>query len=107
VVFDRVRENLVRHAGEPFEDVVNHSIMQTLMRSLNTTMTVVLTLLVLMLFGGTTIRPLVLAILIGITVGGYSAVLFSNMLLVSWRVGELGRLLSFPPIGRFAELRRA
>jgi preprotein translocase subunit SecF len=66
VVFDRVRENLVRHAGEPFEDVVNHSIMQTLMRSLNTTMTVVLTLLVLMLFGGTTIRPFVLAILIGI-----------------------------------------
>jgi preprotein translocase subunit SecF len=77
------------------------------MQTLNTTMTVVLTLLVLMLFGGTTIRPFVLAILIGITVGGYSAVLFSNMLLVSWRVGELGRLLSFLPIRRFAELRRA
>jgi preprotein translocase SecF subunit len=53
VVFDRVRENLVRRAGEPFEDVVNHSIAQTLTRSLNTTVTVVLTLLVLTLFGGT------------------------------------------------------
>jgi preprotein translocase subunit SecF len=107
VVFDRVRENLARHAGEPFEDVVNHSIMQTLTRSLNTTLTVVLTLLVLMLLGGASIRPFVLAILVGITVGGYSAVFFSNMLLVSWRVGELKRLLAFLPRRRFALLRQA
>ena len=52
VVFDRIRENFIRRAGEPFEDVVNHSLAQTLTRSLNTSLTVILTLVVLMLFGG-------------------------------------------------------
>jgi preprotein translocase subunit SecF len=56
VVFDRVRENLLRRAGEPFGEIVNHSIVQTLTRSLNTTLTVVLTLLVVTLFGGTSVR---------------------------------------------------
>jgi preprotein translocase subunit SecF len=107
VVFDRVRENLVRRAGEPFEEVVNHSIVQTLTRSLNTTLTVLLTLIVLMLFGGASVRPFVLALLLGIGVGGYSSIFFSGMLLVSWRIGELSRLLFFLSRQRVGTLSRA
>jgi preprotein translocase subunit SecF len=66
VVFDRIRENKARHAGEPFADIVNHSILQTLGRSILTSFTVVLTLMALLLFGGPSIRYFVLALLIGI-----------------------------------------
>ena len=89
VVFDRVRENIVRHAGEPFDDVMNHSLTQTLGRSVNTSITVLLTLLALRLFGGTTIHSFVLALLIGITSGTYSSIFNASLLLYSWNVGEL------------------
>jgi len=95
VVFDRIRENFVRRAGEPFEDVVNHSLAQTLTRSLNTSLTVLLTLVVMMLFGGATIRTFVLALLIGITTGTYSSIFVASMLLVSWHIGELAKLWPF------------
>jgi preprotein translocase subunit SecF len=95
VVFDRVRENFIRRSGEPFEDVVNHSLAQTLTRSLNTSLTVILTLVVLMLFGGVTIRTFVLALLIGITTGTYSSIFVASMLLVSWHFGELNFLWPF------------
>jgi preprotein translocase subunit SecF len=92
VVFDRVRENVVRHAGESFEDVVNHSLTQTLARSMNTSVTVLLTLVALYLFGGSTIRNFVLALLIGITSGTYSSIFFASMLLVDWETGGFARL---------------
>ena len=95
VVFDRVRENFIRRSGERFEDVVNHSLAQTLTRSLNTSLTVILTLVVLMLFGGDTIRTFVLALLIGITTGTYSSIFIASMLLVSWHFGELNWLWPF------------
>jgi preprotein translocase subunit SecF len=95
VVFDRIRENFTRHAGEPFEDVVNHSLAQTLTRSLNTSLTVILTLIVLWLFGGVTIRTFVLALLVGITTGTYSSIFIASMLLVSWQIGELRWLWPF------------
>jgi preprotein translocase subunit SecF len=95
VVFDRIRENFVRHAGDAFEDVVNHSLAQTMTRSLNTSLTVILTLVVLLLFGGVTIRTFVLALLIGITTGTYSSIFVASMLLVSWHVGELRWLWPF------------
>jgi preprotein translocase subunit SecF len=88
VVFDRIRENFIRRAGESFEDVVNHSLAQTLTRSLNTSLTVILTLVVLMLFGGVTIRTFVLALLIGITTGTYSSIFVASMLLTSWHLGD-------------------
>jgi preprotein translocase subunit SecF len=91
VVFDRIRENSARHVGEPFEDVVNHSLTQTLARSLNTSVTVLLTLVALYLFGGVTIRNFVLALLIGVFSGTYSSIFFASMLLVSWQIGELTR----------------
>jgi preprotein translocase subunit SecF len=102
VVFDRIRENFVRHAGEPFEDVVNHSLVQTLTRSLNTSLTVILTLVVLLLFGGVTIRTFVLALLIGITTGTYSSIFVASMLLVSWNLGELDWLWPFRRFRRHA-----
>jgi len=95
VVFDRIRENFIRRAGDSFEDVVNHSLAQTLTRSLNTSLTVILTLVVLMLFGGVTIRTFVLALLIGITTGTYSSIFVASMLLVSWHIGELRWLWPF------------
>ncbi len=95
VVFDRIRENFIRHPGDSFEDVVNHSLTQTLARSLNTSLTVLLVLLALLLFGGVTIRNFVLALLIGITAGTYSSIFFASMLLVSWQRGELARLWPF------------
>jgi preprotein translocase subunit SecF len=95
VVFDRIRENFIRRPGETFEDVVNHSLAQTLTRSLNTSLTVLLTLVVLLLFGGVTIRTFVLALLIGIGTGTYSSIFVASMLLVSWHVGEFRRLWPF------------
>ena len=92
VVFDRIRENIVRHAGEPFSDVVNHSLIQTLGRSIGTSLTALLTLTALYLFGGSTIRNFVLAILIGIAFGTYSSIFNASMLLYSWEVGELAQL---------------
>src|SRR5215471_6935233 len=95
VVFDRVRENFIRRAGERFEDVVNHSLAQTMTRSLNTSLTVILTLVVLYLFGGVTIHTFVLALLIGITTGTYSSIFIASMLLVSWHLGELNWIWPF------------
>ncbi|MCC7105532.1 MAG: protein translocase subunit SecF, partial [Chloroflexi bacterium] len=92
VVFDRIRENIVRHPDDTFEDAVSHSLTQTLARSLNTSITVLLTLVALYLFGGVTIRSFVLALLIGIFSGTYSSIFFASMLLVSWETtGGLGR----------------
>jgi preprotein translocase subunit SecF len=92
VVFDRVRENSLRHVGESIESIVNHSLNQTLARSLTTSLTVLLTLLTLFLFGGVTIRSFVLALLIGITSGTFSSIFNASMLLVIWENGELARV---------------
>ena len=88
VVFDRIRENRARHAGEPFAEVVNHSILQTFARSIMTSFTVVLTLLALLLFGGSAIRNFVLALLIGIISGTYSSIFNASPLLVVWQEWE-------------------
>lgn len=84
VVFDRVRENQLRHPGEEFASVVNYSLVQTLARSLNTSLTVLFTLGALYLFGGITVRNFVLALLIGIASGTYSSIFNASMLLVIW-----------------------
>lgn len=84
VVFDRVRENLRRMRGE-FAEIVNVSILETIARSLNTSVTVLLTLLALYLFGGTTIKLFVLALLIGIASGTYSSIFNAASLLVTWQ----------------------
>lgn len=82
VVFDRIRENLVKNSGMSFEEVVNNSLLETLGRSINTSLTVILTLLSLFLLGGVTIRWFVLALLVGITSGTYSSIFVASQLLV-------------------------
>ena len=88
VVFDRVRENRSRHAGEPFDLIVNHSILQTFGRSITTSLTVVITLLSLLLFAGDAIGTFVLALLIGIVSGTYSSIFVASPLLVVWHQWE-------------------
>jgi preprotein translocase subunit SecF len=84
VVFDRIRENLKKMPNSSFATVVNESIIQTLARSLSTTLTVLFTLLALFLFGGESIRWFVVALLIGITSGTYSSIFNAAPLLVVW-----------------------
>jgi len=84
VVFDRIRENRIRHAGEPFGAIVNHSILQTLGRSINTSLTVVVTLTALLLLGPATIRTFTLALLIGVVSGTYSSIFNASQLLAAW-----------------------
>ncbi len=88
VVFDRIRENMTRRGSETFDQVVNVSLIQTMARSLNTSLTVLFTLSALTLFGGTTIRVFALALLIGILSGTYSSIFNASMLLVMWERGE-------------------
>ncbi len=84
VVFDRIRENLIKHPGQKFIDIANLSIVQTLGRSLNTSLTVVFVLTALLLFGGETIRWFVVALLVGIISGTYSSIFNATALLVWW-----------------------
>ena len=88
VVFDRIRENRARHAGEPFDEIVNHSILQTFGRSITTSFTVVLTLTTLLLFGGSATQEFVLALLLGIISGTYSSIFNAAPLLVVWEEWE-------------------
>jgi preprotein translocase subunit SecF len=84
VVFDRIRENRIRHAGEPFGAIVNHSILQTLGRSISTSLTVIVTLTALLLLGPVSIRTFTLALLIGVISGTYSSIFNASQLLVAW-----------------------
>lgn len=84
VVFDRIRENLSKNYNTPFEDVVNHSLLETLNRSLNTSFTVIIVLFTLLLFGGESIRWFAAALLIGIVSGTYSSIFNASQLLIVW-----------------------
>lgn len=91
VVFDRIRENLARQTDPTFEGIVNYSLAQTVVRSVNTSLTVVFTLLALFLFGGESTRTFVLALLIGVVSGTYSSIFNAAQLLVSWEQGDFRR----------------
>ncbi|MFH1089707.1 MAG: protein translocase subunit SecF [Candidatus Uhrbacteria bacterium] len=85
VVFDRTRENLTRQVGnENFEETVDKSIKQTITRSMYTTLTTMLALAGIFIFGGDTTRPFSLALLVGIGIGAYSSVFIASPLLVTW-----------------------
>lgn len=84
VVFDRIRENLIKNMGRKFIDVANLSVVQTLGRSLNTSLTVIFVLLAMFLFGGETIRWFIVALLVGIISGTYSSIFNATALLVWW-----------------------
>ena len=84
VVFDRVRENLKKHKTEPFAETVGHSLEETYVRSFNTSFTVILALLALLLFGSDSTRYFALALTIGMVVGTYSSIFIASPLLVVW-----------------------
>ena len=85
VVFDRIRENLRLNPGEALNPVINYSIMQTLARSVITSVTVVLTLLALLFFGGFSMRNFALALVIGIVSGTYSSIFNASQIVSLWQ----------------------
>lgn len=91
VVFDRIRENLLRVSGIPFAQVVNNSILQTIVRSLNTSLTAILVLFTLLVFGGANIHWFIVALLIGIISGTYSSIFNASPLLVVWHNWDVRR----------------
>jgi preprotein translocase subunit SecF len=88
VVFDRIRENSARERRENYENIVNHSIVQTMARSINTQLTVFLTLLALLIFGGSTIRHFIVILMIGLLSGTYSSIFNASPILVVWENQE-------------------
>jgi len=93
VIFDRIRENLIREVSADFKVVVNNSLVESLSRSFNTSLTTVLVVLALLLFVGASIQNFTVTLLIGILIGTYSSVYVAPTLLVVWERGEWGRLL--------------
>lgn len=84
VVFDRVRENLLKEGDGNFENVVEKSVNQTIARSINTTLTTLLAMIAVYFFGGETVKFFALALIIGIASGAYSSIFIASPLLVSW-----------------------
>ena len=91
VVFDRIRENVIRHPDRELDATVNASIMETVGRSLNTSCTTLFVLVAMLLLGGPSIRELLLAVAVGAVVGTYSSIFVASQFLVIWERGEIGR----------------
>ena len=85
VIYDRVRETLNQNPNRPIGDIVDDAVTQTLGRSINTTMTTLLTLVCIFLFGGETLKYFALALIIGFTTGAYSSIFIASTLLAWWR----------------------
>jgi preprotein translocase subunit SecF len=92
VVFDRIRENVSRSPGVPFDEVVNSSLTETVARSINTSTTVVLTVLAMLMLGPGSINVLLLALLLGIITGTYSSIFIASQILVAWEDGDFARV---------------
>lgn len=92
VVFDRIRENVIRHPERAFDSLVNLSIVETIGRSLNTSFTTLMVLLAMLLIGGPSIRGLLLVVAIGVVVGTYSSVFIAAQFLVIWDRREFGNI---------------
>lgn len=91
VVFDRIRENLLRRTGKDFADTTENAIKQTVWRSLNTSLTVLTALACLFIFGGESVKYFSLALFIGIFFGTYSSIFLASPLLVSWEAFDRKR----------------
>ncbi len=98
VVFDRIRENLRKGISTDFEVVVNSSLVETLSRSLNTSITTIFVVLALLLFVGASIQNFAIVLLIGIVVGTYSSLCIAPTLLIIWQRKEWGRLVQWLPL---------
>lgn len=98
VIFDRIRENLRLDMSADFEVVVNNSLVETLGRSINTSLTTLVVVLALLFFVGVSIQNLVVVLIIGIIAGTFSSVAIAPSLLVVWDRGEWGRFIRWLPI---------
>ena len=92
VIFDRIRENILLYPNRTLADNANVSISESMGRSLNTSLTLLFTLLTLLLFGGPTIRVFLWVLLIGVVVGTYSSIAVATQMLMVWEYGDIGRL---------------
>ncbi|MCH7482354.1 MAG: protein translocase subunit SecF [Chloroflexi bacterium] len=103
VVFDRVRENVARYPGAAIAELVNISVRETVGRSLNTSITLLVVVASLLLFAGPSIKPLLYVLLTGVIVGTYSSIFIASLILVSWEQGEIGAMFRrIPLLGRRA-----
>ena len=95
VVFDRIRENVTRSMNQdrPLSTVINTSLLESMARSLNTSITTMLVIVALLLIGGSSIRPFLLVLACGVVIGTYSSIFVASQFLVMWDRGELRRLL--------------
>ena len=93
VIFDRIRENLTKGVSSSFDVVVNNSLVETLSRSFNTSLTTLFVVLALLLFVGASIQNFAAVLVIGIIAGTYSSLCTAPLLLVVWERGEWGRFL--------------
>jgi len=91
VIFDRIRENLLKRFSQSFEETVNWSLNQTLVRSINTVLTVLFVLFAIYFFGGETLKHFSLALIIGIISGAYSSIFIASPLTVSWLKWKEGK----------------
>ena len=98
VIFDRIRENLKMDMSAEFEVVVNNSLVETLLRSLNTSLTTLIVILALLFFVGVSIQNFVVVLVIGIIAGTFSSVCIAPSLLVVWDKGEWGRFTRWLPL---------
>ncbi len=97
IVFDRIRENLHKQKkNEPIEDVVNKSLNQVLMRSINTSTTVMMALAALLIFGGSTIRDFSLTMLIGVFLGTFTSLFIASPVWLLWRKRDDARRKTSP-----------
>ncbi len=89
VMFDRIRENIPKHLGEPYEVIVNRSILETLHRSLATQLNAFFIMAAILLFGGESIKQFIGILFIGLISGTYSSICIAVPLLVAWEKGEI------------------
>ncbi len=89
VIFDRIRENIPLHLGEPYETIVNRSVWETIHRSIATQLNAFFIMVALLLFGGETTRQFILLLFVGLLTGSYSSLFTAVPLLVSWEQGEI------------------
>ena len=104
VVFDRIRENVSRHPDRDLPPMVNLSIMESMGRSLNTSITTLVVLLAMLFIGGNSIRELLLVLAIGAVVGTYSSIFIASQFLVMWDRGEIGRFFRRGPAAAASSL---
>ncbi|MEO1671044.1 MAG: protein translocase subunit SecF [Cyanobacteria bacterium J06631_2] len=88
VIYDRIRENIAANPERPINEVVDNAVNQTLGRSINTTLTTLLPLLGIFLFGGQTLKFFALALIVGFILGAYSSIFIASTLLAWWRNGK-------------------